>query len=108
MDIKKSNISNISEYLQDTQTPLGQLIHRAEQINQVQQHLKLELGPEFSGHFWVGSYKNGLLSVLVDSASLATKLRFSIPDIRETLRKDPQWSGLKSIEVKVMVTMPNY
>lgn len=108
MDIKKSNINNISDYLHNTQTPLGQIIHRAQQINQVQNHLTLELGPEFSGHFWVGSYQNGSLNLLVDSASLATKLRFAIPDIRETLRKQPQWCGLKSIEVKIMVTMPNY
>jgi hypothetical protein len=104
MDIKKSKINSISAYLQTKDTPLGQIIQRAQHIHTLQNDLKLELGSEFSGHFWVGSYENGFLTLLVDSASLATKLRFSIPDIRENLRKQNAWFGLKSINVKILVT----
>ena len=100
----KSNINNISDYLNDSTSPLGKIIQRAGQINQLQSQLTLELDPEFAEHFWVGSYQNGLLSLLVDSAVLATKLKFSVPDIRDKLRKQAQWSGLKSIEIKMMVT----
>ena len=104
MDIKKSNINSISAYLQTQDTPLGKIIERARHINEIQNSLKLDLGSEFSDHIWVGSYQNGLLSLMVDSASLATKLRFSIPDIREKLRKQSAWSGLKSIQIKILVT----
>ncbi len=108
MDIRKSNINNISEYLYGANSALTRIIETANHIHQAQDNLVLELAPEFINHFWVGTYQNGLLSVFVDSAILATKLRFYIPDIRDKLRKQPQWSGLKSIEVKIMVTKTTF
>lgn len=109
MDIKKSKINNISAYLQSSDSHnslLAQIVQRAHQIRLIQSRLESELGSEFLGHLWVGNYQGGLLNLLVDSATLATKLRFSIPDIRDKLRQQPEWAGLKSIQVKILVTLP--
>lgn len=108
MDIQKSNINNISSYLKRSEptSVLGQIIEKAERIHLIQSSLDKELGSEFSGQVWIGQYEKGILSLLSESASLATKLRFSIPDIRDKLRKQPLWAGLKSIEVKILVTKP--
>jgi len=107
MDIHKSNINNISEYLNDPHTSLGIVIHKAKALQDLYHILAEELAPEFREHFWIGTYEKGILSILVDSAILATKLRFLAPSIRDKLRKDVSWFELSSILIKIMVTMPS-
>ena len=97
---------SINDVLCDPQHSLGKIIQKAKSIENLQKQLQKELPNPIAQHVWVGTYENGILTLLVDSAAIATQLRFSVPDIRENLRQQPQWYGLKSISVKIIVDPP--
>ncbi len=70
-------------------------------LSDINQALQIALDKTLAKHCRIANFHQGRLVIETDSPAWATKLRFSIPDLREKLRKDPQFANLKHIEYYV-------
>lgn len=91
----------VSDILHDDSTHLGVMLKKVFQYNQLELKLADFISPDVAGHVQLGAYQKGVLLLLVDSGSWATKLSYMVPDLRDKLRSHPHWRGLKNIQVKV-------
>lgn len=91
----------INHILQNDDSLLGQLIHRAKALDALDKMLQTILGATLQDRFKVGGYEKGILTLLTDNSATATQMRYQVPEILSTLRKSPEWAGLISIKIKV-------
>lgn len=91
----------LTDILHDNHTHLGQLLHKVFQLRGLEEILQRYLDDDFLVHTKLGSYQNGKLTLLTESGSWATKLKYQIPDLLTKLRKHQAWAGIRNIEVKV-------
>lgn len=86
---------------------LNQLVERAlalqPLLEEVQHHLGEELGP----HCQAIAYQDNVLTLLIPSANWATRIRFCLPDLLSTLRKEMRWCALKSLKIKIQSPAPS-
>lgn len=50
----------------------------------------------------IGSFSGGKLNLLVSQAVFATELRYYLPTLRDSLRKEPLFAGLVSIKISLV------
>lgn len=91
----------ISDILHDDTTQLGALLKNVFRYNQLDDNIEQYIPANIASHVRLGAYHKGKLILLAESGSWATKLSYMVPELRETFRKNPDWAGLKNIEVKV-------
>ena len=91
----------LTDILHDNHTQLGQLLHKVFQLRELEDILKHYLDDGYLVHTKLGSYQNGKLTLLTESGSWATKLKYQIPDLLSKLRQHPTLAGLRNIEIKV-------
>lgn len=96
----------IRDLLTNSETPLGKLIAQAHAIDQLDQTFQAILDPTLIPHCRIGSYENGILLLITESAAYATRLRYHVPIILSTLRNFSQWAGLCSIQIKIKTPTP--
>jgi|SRR5690606_377200 len=85
----------------DKNLTVNKLIERAHEIASLHEKVHQFLDPIDASHVKVGQYYQGILILLADSPSFASKLRYSVPNLLSNLRQQSEWCGLKSIEIKV-------
>jgi len=96
------NISySISDLFNKPESLLSKLLAQVKAIEKLNNTLSQVLETELIPHCRVGSYDNGVLTLLADSAAIATRLRYAVPDAMSKLRGIQEWAGLCSIKVKV-------
>lgn len=91
----------INHLLENAETTLGKLIEKANSLAALDQAFAMMLEGDLASQCYVSHYENGRLLLLVENASLATKLRYKVPEILSKLRSFPTWAGLGSIQIKV-------
>lgn len=101
-----SSLYPIRDLLANPDTPLGKLIAQARSIEDLNKTFQSILDPTLIPHCQVGTYENGVLTLLTESAAYATRLRFYIPTILSTLRNFSQWASLRSIQIKIKTYVP--
>lgn len=74
---------------------------KLDHLNQMNQVISSKLEPSLASHCHVANLRDGTLILATTSPAWNHKLRFSALDLLSTLRADPRWSGLKSIEIRV-------
>ncbi len=82
-------------------TPLGQLLQKAENLRHLNESLQNWLPKDLALQTQVSHIEDGILVMVANSSAWATRLRFETPKLLKTLRQDPEFCGLKSIKVKV-------
>ena len=91
----------LAQIFQDPTTELGKMLKKVFKINELENNINDFIPKELAPFTRLGNYENGKLVLLTSSGIWATKLHFLIPDIRTKLRSQPQWAGLRNIEIKV-------
>ncbi|MGE3319945.1 MAG: DUF721 domain-containing protein [Candidatus Berkiella sp.] len=91
----------VSNLLQGEGSTLTKLIEQAQAVAELNKTLEQVLDSELIAHCRVGYYEKGVLTLLVQSAAFATRLRYFTPTILSKLRTYKDWVGLCSIQIKI-------
>lgn len=90
----------LSNLLLDT-PELCNFVGKLDVLQQISAHIYSHLEPSLASQCRVANLRDGTLILSTTSPAWNHKLRYSALDILSSLRANPQWSGLKSIEVRV-------
>ena len=80
---------------------LVNLCHRSFQSEKTKEVLDKHLPDNLKAHVFVGEFKFGVLTLIVDCPLWHSQLRMNLPELRDKLRKEPGYQKLSSINVKV-------
>ncbi len=93
----------IDKVIEQASDELATLITRTRQLKRLTYILRRHLDEHLAKHCYIGNISAPTLTILVDGASWATKLRFATPDLLEKLSEENQvFNGLKQIKVKIL------
>lgn len=94
---------SLDKLLEEAHGDLAILVTRTRQLMRWTALLRTKLDPELAPHCYLSELQESSLSIFVDSAAWATRLRFQIPQVIPALRTvNPVFSKLESIKVKVL------
>ncbi len=91
----------IGNLLAGESTSLRKLIEQAQAVSELNNTLVQVLDSDLIAHCRVGFYDKGVLTILVQSAAYATRLRYHVPTLLSKLRTYKDWGGLCSIQLKI-------
>lgn len=91
----------LDEIFHSDASMLGKLIHKAQVITDLNRTVQQTLDSNLKDRYQIAGFDNGVLTFLTDNSATATQIRYQVPEILSQLRKEPQWAGLISIQVKV-------
>lgn len=80
---------------------LIEICKRAVQLEEINSKLYPLLPPTLQAHCQVGSFTNGCLVIVVSDAVWASELRYSLPALRDALRKEAGIYQLSSIKIAI-------
>ena len=93
----------INKVFEDASDELANLITRTRQLNRLTHMLRRHMDEQLARHCYVGNIQKPTLTILVDSANWATRLRFEIPDLIAKISQDNQvFSGIERISIKIL------
>ena len=93
----------INQYLNPRLINICEQATRLEELNS-KLHLYLPLA--LQEHCSVGSFNGGCLVIVINDAVWASELRYHLPELRETLRKEAGVYQLTSIKISI-ATLPD-
>lgn len=91
--------------LQNAHSALGYLISHAKQLQKWNDILYRYLPTNEHKHCQIGGFEQRILTLIVDSATWATKLRYQTPELIENLQRTHEFQSLK--EIKCLVQPKN-
>lgn len=80
---------------------LLEICQRAIQLDELNSKLKHYLAPPLSEHCQVGNFSKGCLLITTTNSAWATELRYSLPVLRDRLRKEAGLYQLTSIKIHI-------
>lgn len=93
----------MDKLFEEAHDDLAILITRTRQLKRWTNLLRSRLDKELAQHCYISSIEEVTLTVYVDSAAWATRLRFQVPQLIPELRKtNPVFSKLEHIQVKLL------
>lgn len=94
---------SVDKVLQEADSELATLVTRTRKLQALTLTFRQVLDPELASHCYVGNIENDCLTVLVDSAAWASKLRFSSHSILHNLNQlNHMLSRINKLEVKIV------
>ncbi|NNK31568.1 MAG: DUF721 domain-containing protein [Xanthomonadales bacterium] len=96
----RSKTLRVSDVLSDHGSSMGGLLKRASLLMQVEHRLAGCLDPEFAGRFQLAAIRTDRAILVTPSASWATRLRLSTPDLVEALHQ-AGFPDIDRIDVRV-------
>lgn len=87
---------------------LAEICLRSVQLEELANKIKLILPESLANACNVGSFNKGCLLLTTTDAAWASQLRYAIPDLRDTLRKEAGMYSLTSIKVAVVEPTTHY
>lgn len=94
-------------HLLQTAPNLHKLLSKLEQLQQLNGIVAANLEPALATQCRVANLRDGILILSTTSPAWKHKLRFATIDLLSALRAHPQWSSLKSIEVRIDYITPS-
>lgn len=91
---------SLADLLQISPT-LSALTSRVRDLEKINQIILQKLEPEVAQNCQVANLRNGILYLATTSPAWHHQLRFLTSDLLSQLRTEPDWMGLKSIEIQV-------
>ena len=82
-------------------TKLAEIYKRALAIDHLNETIIQYLPENLRDHFTIGSFSNGNLVLITTNPIWASQLRYHLPDLRDTLRKDAGLYQLASIKINI-------
>lgn len=93
----------LHKLFEEAHDDLAILITRTHQLTRWTTLLRSLLDEELAQHCYISTIENVALTVYVDSAAWATRLRFQVPQLIPQLRNvNPVFSKLERVHVKVL------
>ena len=93
----------IDKVFKDASDELATLITRTQQLKRLTHMLRRHLDPQLAKHCYIGNINKPVLTIVVDGASWATKLRFVAPTLLgELSQENPIFSELTQVKVKIL------
>ncbi len=83
---------------------LREICQRTVQLEALQLQLSSSLPEALQAHCQVGSFTRGCLVIVTTDAVWASQLRYSVPELRDKLRREAKLYQLSSIKVTVATT----
>ncbi|UYZ84119.1 DUF721 domain-containing protein [Entomomonas sp. E2T0] len=80
---------------------LKQLVNKASYLNQLQQCLNLYLSTTIRENCAIASFQNGILTILVNNAHWATRLRYQQNKLKQQLQEHHEFYGIHKVAIKV-------
>lgn len=99
------NIKRVRDLLVRART-LKQLTRESQQLEQLNKRFLSRLPSMLAQYCRLKEYRNGHLVVRAYSATVATQLRFTTPQILEQLRKIPEFSAIQRLDIQVGTPQP--
>ncbi|MCG8324465.1 MAG: DciA family protein [Thiotrichales bacterium] len=91
----------LKSLLNKTTASRPSLFRQLESLLQLQRQLQQHIDPGLVSHCSVANYRNGILTLHTRTAHWATKLRYSVPGILNSIRNNPLPVNVKSIRIIV-------
>lgn len=79
------------------------LCEKAAQLEVLNSHLQVYLPEALRPHCHVGSFQSGCLLLVVSDSVWATPLRYALPELRDTLRREAGLYQLTSIKITIAI-----
>jgi hypothetical protein len=98
---KKNSSLPIGKILGDQRYSIAGLCHKANSIQELNQKLKTYLDPSLNDHFELANINTDSVTILVSSSTWATRLRYNIPVILNTLNNNLKLTSVKTVRIKV-------
>lgn len=93
----------MNKLFEEAQDNLAILITRTRQLRRLTLALRALLDSELAPHCYISNIEEPLLSVYVDSAAWATRLRFQVPQLLPRLRQaNPAFARVSNIRVSIV------
>lgn len=80
---------------------LKQLVNKASYLSQLQQCLNLYLSTAIRENCAIASFQNGILTILVNNAHWATRLRYQQNKLKQQLQEHHEFCGIHKVTIKV-------
>lgn len=80
---------------------LRQLVNKASYLSQLQKCLNLYLSTVIRENCAIASFQHGTLTILVNNAQWATRLRYQQNKLKQQLQEHHEFSGIHKITIKV-------
>ncbi|PCI36822.1 MAG: hypothetical protein COB50_04260 [Thiotrichales bacterium] len=101
--MKKYSPANSIEAVIQQSGHLAKLCMHIDKINKLNTAVLGLLDRELAEHCIVGNINNNIMTLVTDSSAWNHRLRFITGDLLSQLRKNPKWSFISSIQVKVSI-----
>ena len=96
----------LDKVLQDAHDDLAILVTRTRQLRRLTRLLREQLDETLAPHCYIGTLEPSALTILVDSAAWASRLRFESSQIADKLRAvHPAFARLEQIRVKIITDL---
>ena len=92
---------HISSVLLDKESPISSLYKKAISFKKTDQNLKKYLNLDTQCHFQLSNINEDVATIVVDSSSSATRLRYNIPKILKIMNTELNYKNIKTITIKV-------
>lgn len=92
---------HISSLLFDKKSPISNLYKKAISFKKVDAKLKKYLDLSIQDHFQLSNINNDIATIVVDSSSWATRLRYNIPTILNIMNDQLNFTAIKTIRIRV-------
>jgi hypothetical protein len=97
-------MKTIANILKNNDSKLAKLINKVAFSKDLERIFRTTLDSSITKHCYFANYKNSELTVTVSSASVATRLRFTIPDIVKQLQVQPEFKDLTNIRYTIAIS----
>ncbi len=97
--MKKSQ--HIASILNQKKSPILTLYQKAKSFIEIDQKLKEHLNLGSQDHYWLSDLSDDVATIVVDSSSWATRLRYNIPKILKILNTNLNFNKIKIIRIKI-------
>jgi len=80
---------------------ISKVLQKTAQLTQLNAMLQRHVDADIREFCQAANFQQGMLVILVPNGSVATRLRFSTPDLINRLRKEEKLYNLGNIEIKI-------
>ncbi|GGI88641.1 DUF721 domain-containing protein [Legionella impletisoli] len=82
---------------------LQEICNHALKLESINQMVKTYLPASMKDHCYVGNFKNGCLKLILTEPIWGSELRYSLPELRDTLRREAGLFQLTSIKLEIAI-----
>jgi hypothetical protein len=93
-------MKTVSELL--TSSPLKSYLEKAEYLNKLNSIFETIIPPDFISNCKIANFEGGRLTLYVTNSGWATRIRYAIPSLMNSLKKDSHFALVSEIKCKVI------